>query len=69
MAGTGSVGAIGVSGGGISFRVGGTMTEATKDRMSFRKGGNMGSPYFFPKSHPHIMWISELVNDMLGIIT
>ena len=39
MAETRSVGATGVSGGGISSRVGGPMTEATKDKMSSAKGG------------------------------
>ena len=69
MARNGLVGAIGVSGGGISYGVGGTMAEATKDRMSFGKGGTVGISIFSPKSPPHIMQISELVNDMLSIIT
>ena len=50
MTGTGSVGATGLSGGGISSGVGGTMTEATKDRMSSGKGGTVGSPYFFQRA-------------------
>ena len=45
VAGTRLVESTRVSGGGISSRVGGTITGVTIDRMSSRNGGTHGSPY------------------------
>ena len=45
VVGTGSVEAIGASGGMISTRVVGTTTRVIGGRMSFGNGGTRGSPY------------------------
>ena len=45
MVGIGLVVATGASGGRISSRVEGTITEVTKDIMSCGKEGIVGSPY------------------------